>query len=162
MKITTIMIASLLVVSVASTCSPEQIVTVNANIRAGLVFDIVTGSEVSLMADPLENVYDNGWTNFAVKTNAPFYSVTVDFGELAIGDYDLIKNGNLLIWSKPSGDGERILRPSPPKNGQYVLAGETGFTNRETFGVGYKLVVDYTVPAGQAETTVVFTASVSL
>ncbi|HDI10750.1 MAG TPA: hypothetical protein ENF77_00285 [Candidatus Acetothermia bacterium] len=140
----------------------EQTVVVNAEIGAKLIFSIVDGAEIVLKVDPLDQPYAEGWTNFQVKTNAPYYNVVAYFGSFAIGDYDLIEHGNFKIWSKTEGDGAVITDPVVPAREQEILTGETGYTNGETFGVGYALTVDFTVPAGEAETTVVFVASMSL
>jgi len=155
-------VAGLVLVLGVAAWAQEQAVEVNAEIGARLIFSIVDGQEISLVVDPVDSPYAEGWTNFDVKTNAPAYDVVAYFGNFTIGEYDLIGNGNFKIWSETDGDGMPISEPVVPSQTQEILVGETGYTNGEWFGVGYQLMIDFTVPAGEAETTIVFVASMSL
>lgn len=162
MKKLLVVLLAMMVLGAGLVASADESVQVNAEIGAKLIFNIVEGEEVLLEVDPVDSPMADGETSFEVKTNAPYYNITASFGAFSIGDYDLIENENFKIKSETAGDGETLTSRVVPQANQEVLVGESGFTNSEWSAVYYHLGVDFTVPSGEACTTVVFTASMSL
>lgn len=139
--------------------SAEQEVKINAEIGAKLAFD-VSRSQLQIPVDPLEAPRNRDSLVFIVKTNAPFYNITASHSTFEIKDYDLVDNGNFWVTSDAI-DGEGTNGWKEVKNEMELITGETGRTNREETSATYQLRVDYSVPFGEAETTVLFTAAVS-
>jgi len=139
--------------------SAEQEVKINAEIGAKLAFD-VSRSQLQIPVDPLEAPRNRDSLVFIVKTNAPFYNITASHSTFEIEDYDLVDNGNFWVTSDAI-DGEGTNGWKEVKNEMELITGETGRTNREETSATYQLRVDYSVPFGEAETTVLFTAAVS-
>ncbi len=139
----------------------EQSVTVNAEIGAKLIFQAAP-KKIKLNVDPVDKPTAKAGHKLMVKTNAPNYSITASYGAFEVGDYGLIENGNLTVASESPDSGEGT-------GGNFVeigdeveiLAGESGYTNNEVTPVNYNLKVDFTVPFGEAGTTVVYTAAMS-
>jgi len=142
----------------------QQEVTVHAQVIQRLVFSIVEGNRISLVADPLDNPVATAGSRFEVKTNALSYSIIGSFGVFEVGDtgYDLIENGNFKIMSTAPGTGMPIDDWTVPEGEMEILSGEDGLTNGEAIWVGYMLAVDFAVPAGAGHTTIVFTATVTM
>jgi len=139
--------------------SAEQEVKINAEIGAKLAFD-VSRSQLQIPVDPLEAPRNRDSLVFIVKTNAPFYNITASHSTFEIKDYDLADKGNFWVASDPV-DGEGTNGWKEVKNEMELITGETGRTNREETSATYQLRVDYSVPFGEAETTILFTASAS-
>ncbi|MFW6104594.1 MAG: hypothetical protein ACOC6I_01995 [Candidatus Bipolaricaulota bacterium] len=139
----------------------EQNVEVNAEIGAKLIFNAAP-KKLKLSVDPENNPTAQAGHRLRVKTNAPTYGITAAYGTFEVGDYDLIGNGNLTVASEAPGSGEgtggSFIQISDEVE---ILAGESGRTNNEVTPVTYQLDVDFTVPYGDAETTVVYTATMS-
>jgi len=138
----------------------EQSVTVNAEIGAKLIFNAAP-KKLKLSVDPVDKPTAQAGHRLMVKTNAPSYSITASYGTFEVNDYRLIENGNLTVASEAPDSGEGTGGFVEIGDELEILAGESGYTNRETTSVSYKLDVDFTVPFGEAETTVVYTASMS-
>lgn len=137
----------------------EQEVKINAEIGAKLAFD-VSRSQLKIPVDPLEAPRNRDSLVFIVKTNAPFYNITASHSTFEIKDYDLADQGNFWVTSDPV-EGEGTNGWKEVKNEMELITGETGRTNHEETSATYQLRVDYTVPFGDAETNILFTASVS-
>jgi len=137
----------------------EQEVKINAEIGAALDFEVSRG-KLKIPVDPLEAPRNRASLVFIVKTNAPFYGITASHSTFEIKDYDLVDNGNFWVTSNAI-DGEGTNGWKEVKNEMELITGETGRTNREETSATYQLRVDYSVPFGEAETTVLFTAAVS-
>ncbi|MBS3765288.1 hypothetical protein KGY71_02080 [Candidatus Bipolaricaulota bacterium] len=137
----------------------EQEVKINAEIGAKLAFEVSRG-KLKIPVDPLETPRNRDSLVFIVKTNAPFYDITASHSTFEVKDYDLIDKGNFWVRSDYI-DGEGTNGWKEVKNEMELITGETGRTNREETSATYQLRVDYRVPFGKAETTVLFTASVS-
>lgn len=139
-----------------------QNVEVNAEIGAKLIFNAAP-KKLKLSVDPENNPTAQAGHRLMVKTNAPTYGITAAYGTFEVGDYDLIGNENLTVASEAPGSGEgtggSFIQISDEVE---ILAGESGRTNNEVTPVTYKLDVDFTVPYGDAETTVVYTATMSI
>ncbi len=139
----------------------EQSVTVNAKIGAKLIFRAAP-PRLKLAVDPVDQPSTTASHKLMVKTNAPSYSITASYGTFEVGDYDLIDNGNLTVSSEAPDSGEGTGGNFVKIDDEVeILAGESGYTNQETTSVFYKLGVDFTVPFGDAGTTVVYTATMS-
>ncbi len=142
----------------------EQSVDIETSITQRLVFSIDEGGSVSLVADPVESPTAEGASSFNVQTNVGSYSISASFGEFSVEgtDYDLIENEKFRIKSIAPDDGDAILDWTVPSDEITVLSGENGYTNLQTTVVNYQLNVDFTVPSGEASTTIVFTATPSM
>lgn len=138
----------------------DQSVEVNAEIDAKLIFNAAP-KKLKLSADPMDNPTAQAGHKLTVKTNAPAYNITAAYGAFEVNDYDLIENGNLKVSAEAPGDGNGTGGLANVNEDVEILAGESGRTNNEVTEVAYQLDVDYTVPHGDAETTVVYTASMS-
>jgi len=137
----------------------EQSVKVNAKIGGKLVL-INQTKTIDLSVDPVDQPTAQGGHVLIVKTNAPAYSILGDYGTFEVEDYDLIGNGNLTVASTAPDEGEGTGGSFVNIDGEVqILAGEEGYTNNEETPITYKLTVDFTVPTGEACTTVVYTAS---
>lgn len=139
--------------------SAEQSVEINAEISAKLAFNVSPG-KLTLPVDPLKSPSTRQSLVFHVKTNAPYYNITAAHSTFEVKDYGLIDNGNLRVASDPI-DGEGTGGWKTVKNDMELIKGETGRTNGEETSATYQLRVDYRVPFGEGETTVLFTAMAS-
>jgi len=141
-----------------------QEITINATVDARLVFELNRGESVVLDANPVDQTSATGESTFNVKTNVDSYAISAAFGafEVSNTDYDLIDKDNFIIKSAAPGNGEPTMGWIVPSEDTAILSGESGYTNGEVTTVHYKLKVDFTVPTGSAETTVIYTASPSL
>lgn len=139
--------------------SAEQSVKINAEIGAKLVFNVSRG-KLTLPVDPLKSPNARQSLVFLVKTNAPSYNITASHSTFEVKDYGLIDNGNLRVTSDPI-DGEGTGGWKTVKDDMELIRGETGRTNGEETSATYQLRVDYRVPFGEADTTVLFTAMAS-
>lgn len=148
-------------VSLSLMAQGDQSVEVNAEIGGKLIFNAAP-KKLKLTVDPENNPTAQDGHRLMVKTNAPTYGITAAYGTFEVGDYGLIENGNLTVASEAPGSGEgtggNFVEISDEVE---ILAGESGRTNNEVTPVTYQLNVDFTVPFGDAETTVVYTASMS-
>lgn len=138
----------------------EQSVEVNAEIGAKLIFN-ATPKKLKLSVDPMDKPTAQAANRLQVKTNAPSYSITAAYGSFEVKDYDLIENGNIKVSAEAPEDGDGTGGLVSVADEVELLAGESGRVNNEVTGVNYQLEVDYTVPFGEATTTVVYTASMS-
>ncbi len=135
-------------------------VTVNAEIGGKLIFN-ATPKKSKLSVDPVDNPKAQAANRLMVKTNAPTYSITASYGSFEVKDYGLIENGNLKVQSRAPDSGSGTGDPVTVEDEIEILAGESGRTNNEFTPVVYQLSVDFTVPFGDASTTVVYTATMS-
>jgi hypothetical protein len=135
-------------------------VTVNAEIGGKLIFNAAP-KKLKMSVDPVDKPTAQAGHRLMVKTNAPTYGITASYGAFEVKDYGLIANGNLKVQSEApdsgSGTGDLVVVEDEIE----ILAGESGRTNNEVTPVTYQLNVDFTVPFGDASTTVVYTASMS-
>ncbi len=145
--------------SYATTVSAAE-VTVNAEIGGKLIFN-ASPKKLQMSVDPVDKPKANAENELRVKTNAPTYSITASYGAFEIKDYGLIENGNLKVASEAPDSGSGTGGLVPVENEIEILTGESGRTNNEVTPVRYQLNVDFTVPFGDASTTVVYTASMS-
>ncbi len=140
-----------------------QGVNVRARVAGQILLSIESGDEISFDVDPLNNPEATAETVLSVMTNAPRYSIIAEIGNFMIGNYDLIKNGKFFIRSKAPGSGQGIDDWTVPKSGQLVIVkNEDGLTMGEKIKVEYKLVVDFSVPAGEGKLEIAFTAVAAL
>lgn len=154
-------LALILILGVSfSLMGQDQSVDVNAEINAKLIFT-ATPKTLNLSVDPQNNPTATAGNSLKVKTNAPTYSITAAYGTFEVGTYDLINNGNLSVSSAVPGDGTGTGGLVTAGGEVTILSGESGRTNNEVTEVTYQLDVDFTVPHGDASTTVVYTASLS-
>ncbi len=137
-------------------------VKVRARIGGQIVLEIDSGEEINFQVDPVSNPEDTAETVLVVKTNVPSYSIVAKFSDFKVGDYDLIEHGKFFIRSKAPGSGQAIDDWTVPKGQMTIVKNEDGFTSGEKIVVEYKLVVDFTVPPGEAKMEIVFTAVPSL
>jgi hypothetical protein len=160
--LTTLFIAASVLAAGASAGKKGTGVKVKARIGGRIVLEIDSGEEITFNVDPVANPEDTAETVLVVRTNVPRYSIVARFGEFKVDDYDLIANGKFFIRSKAPGTGQAIDDWTVPKGQMTIVKGEDGFTNGEKVAVEYKVVVDFTVPPGEAKMQVVFTAVPSL
>ncbi len=142
----------------------QQEIEICATIAQRLVFSLTSGESVTLVVDPVDNPTAEGSSSFEVKTNVSSYSITANFGAFEVADtgYDLIGNENFRISSVAPDEGDAVYDWTVPEEEMSVLSGETGYTNSEITTVNYQLNVDFSVPQGEAQTTIVFTAAVTM
>jgi hypothetical protein len=152
------MLALTVGISLAGLAETET-VTINAQIGAQLVFNMLSGECVILSVDPLNAPSANGTTVFEVKTNAVSYAISAAIGSFIVGSYDLIANANYHISSDTTGDGQAIGVPVVPPAQLDILIDESGGTASELTTIYYQLDVDYTVPWGNALEDIIFTAT---
>lgn len=145
--------------SYAMTVSAAE-VTVNAEVNGKLIFNAAP-KKLKMSVDPLDQPTANAEHTLRVKTNAPTYSITASYGAFEVKDYGLIENGNLEVASEAPDSGSGTGGLVTVADEVEILAGESGRTNNEVTPVTYQLNVDFTVPFGDASTTVVYTASMS-
>ncbi len=154
-------LALILILGVSfSLMGQDQSVDVNAEIGAKLIFN-ATPKKLKFNVDPQNKPTAQAGNRLKVKTNAPSYSITAAYGAFEVGDYDLIDNGNLSVSSEAPEDGDGTGGLVNAGGEVELLAGESGRTNNEVTQVVYQLDVDFTVPYGDATTTVVYTATMS-
>lgn len=133
-------------------------VEVRARVGGQILLEIASGEAISFEVDPLINPEDTAETEIIVRTNAPRYSIIATFGDFLIGDYDLIANEKFFIRSKAPGSGKAIEDWTVPKGEIVILKDEDGLTAGETTVVEYLLRVDFTVPPGEGQLQVTYTA----
>ena len=159
-KITFSLILTLVLgISFVTTVSAAE-VTVDAKIGAKLIFN-ATPQKLKMSVDPVDKPTAQASQKLMVKTNAPTYGITASYGSFEVKDYGLIENGNLKVQSRAPDSGSGTGDPVTVEDEIEILAGESGRTNNEFTPVVYQLSVDFTVPFGDASTTVVYTATMS-
>lgn len=139
-----------------------QGVKVKARVAGQILLAIESGDAISFNVDPLNNPEGQAETDLSVMTNAKNYTIIGTFGKFAIGSYDLIKNGKFFVKSVAPGSGTALDDWTVPKDEVTILKNEDGLTMGETTVVQYKLSVDFSVPPGDAQLDISFTAVASL
>jgi len=140
-----------------------QGVKVKARVAGQILLSIESGDSISFNVDPLSNPEGTAETKLLVKTNAKKYSIVGQFGQFLVGNYDLIKNGKFFIKSVAPGSGKALDDWTVPKKSDTtILKNEDGLTMGEETVVQYKLTVDFTVPPGDGQLDVSFTAVAAL
>ena len=139
-----------------------QGVKVKARVAGQILLSIESGNDISFNVDPLSNPEDTAETDLTVMTNATKYTIIGTFGKFSIGNYDLIKNGKFFIKSVAPGSGQALDDWTVPKGEVTILKNEDGLTMGETTVVQYKLSVDFSVPPGDAQLDISFTAVAAL
>ncbi len=139
-----------------------QGVKVKARVAGQILLSIVDGNEISFNVDPLSNPEDTAQTTLSVMTNAKKYTIIGTFGRFLIGNYDLVKNEKFYIKSVAPGSGQALGDWTLPKGDVTILKNEDGLTMGENTVVQYKLSVDFSVPPGEAQLDISFTAVAAL
>ena len=140
----------------------DQGVKVKARVAGQILLSIESGDSISFNVDPLSNPEDTAETELSVMTNAKKYTIIGTFGQFAIDNYDLIKNEKFFIRSVAPGSGQALDDWTIPKGEVTILKNEDGLTMGETTVVQYKLSVDFSVPPGDAQLDISFTAVAAL
>ncbi len=159
-KLSALLVITLLIGTSSVVAVSAAKVTVNAEIGTKLIFNAAP-KKLKMSVDPVDQPVAKEAHRLMVKTNAPSYSITAAYGAFEVKDYGLIENDNLKVASEPPDAGSGTGGLIPVEDEIEILAGETGRTNNEVTGVTYQLDVDFTVPFGDASTTVVYTAAMS-
>ena len=139
-----------------------QGVKVKARVAGQILLSIVDGNEISFNIDPLSNPEDTAQTTLSVMTNAKKYTIIGTFGRFLIGNYDLVKNEKFFVKSVAPGSGKALDDWTLPKGDVTILKNEDGLTMGENTVVQYKLSVDFSVPPGDAQLDISFTAVAAL
>ena len=137
-------------------------VKVKARVAGQILLSIVDGNEISFNVDPLSNPEDTAETSLSVMTNAKKYTIIGTFGKFLVGNYDLVKNERFFIKSVAPGSGKALDDWTLPKGDVTILKNEDGLTMGENTVVQYKLSVDFSVPPGDAQLDISFTAVAAL
>jgi len=153
----------LLLITVASLSAfaQEETVEIRARVSGQILLSVIGGATIDFDVDPISNPEDYAQTDLEVMTNAEEYAITGEFSDFKIGGYDLIENEKFFIQSIAPGTGTAISGWTLLQKRMTILKGEDGMTEGETTVVEYLLQVDFSVPAGEAELSVVYTAVAS-
>ena len=133
-----------------------------ARVAGQILLSIESGDRISFEVDPLNNHEDTAETELLVMTNARDYTIIATFGRFAIDNYDLITNEKFFIRSMAPGSGQSITSWTAPIGEIAILKNEDGMTAGEITLVEYMLQVDFTVPPGEGQLEIAFTAVVAL
>ena len=137
-------------------------VEVKARVAGQILLSIESGDRISFEVDPLNNHEDTAETELLVMTNARDYTIIATFGRFAIDNYDLITNEKFFIRSMAPGSGQSITSWTAPVGEIAILKNEDGMTAGEITLVEYMLQVDFTVPPGEGQLEIAFTAVAAL
>lgn len=140
----------------------DQGVKVKARVAGQILLSIENGDEISFDVDPLTNPEDMAETDLSVMTNARKYTIIGTFGKFLVGKYNLIKNEKFFIKSVAPGSGEAIDDWIVPKGEVTIVKNEDGLTMGEITMIQYKLMVDFSVPPGEGQLEISFTAVAAL
>jgi len=152
-------VSLLLVVAVSlSAVAQEEAVQVRARVSGQIFLTIWAGNMINFDVDPISMPEATDRTELSVMTNAKRYSITGHFGKFKINGYDLIESQKFFIQSIAPGTGQGISGWTSPDNRMTILEDEDGMTDGETTVVEYLLRVDFSVPAGEGDLEIVYTA----
>ncbi len=153
----------LLLVAVASLSAfpQEETVEVRARVSGQIFLTILAGSRISFDVDPFSMPEATDRTELSVMTNAKEYAITGSFGKFEIDGYDLIENEKFFIQSIAPGTGRGISGWTSPDRNMVILTDEDGMTEGEITVVEYLMRVDFSVPAGEGDLEIVYTAVAS-
>ncbi|MCD5416133.1 hypothetical protein LR032_03390 [Candidatus Bipolaricaulota bacterium] len=140
----------------------EEGVEVRARVTGMILLTIESGDTIGFYVDPLHNPRDTAKTELSVMTNIAEYNIIATFGDFKIGDYDLIAGERFFIRVDAPGSGEGIDEWTVPEAKMVILSNEDGLTAREKIVIRFMLRIDFTVPPGEGELEVTFTAVPSL
>ncbi len=137
-------------------------VEVKARVAGQILLSVESGDRISFEVDPLNNPEDIAETELLVMTNARDYTIIATFGRFVIDDYDLIANEKFFIRSMAPGAGQSLNSWTTPVGEIAILTNEDGMTAGEITLVEYMLQVDFTVPPGEGQLEIAFTAVAAL
>lgn len=137
-----------------------QGVEIKARVSGQIVLEIVSGSAINFVVDPLLKPEDTAVTELLVRTNVAKYSVLIEVAAFVIegAGYDLIKHERFFVRAKTPGKGKPLDSWTAPKGQLTLVRDEDGYTGGEIIVVEYLIKIDFSVPAGEAKTKIIFTA----